>query len=217
MAIGDKHRDNDFILRVAGVEYRGWSSVFFRDDMDEIVNAFGVVTVDFFPGESDKWKLKMGDNYEAFINKTLVSTGFIEDINIFYTTDNHSMEIRGRSKTADLVDCSFEGSQNEWKKQSISNIIKNICSPFDIDVDVDDTASVQSAVIIDTFKANEGDYILDMIKRLCNENGIVPLVTPEGFINLTTATTSEFLNDKIVQSGNTMSIKSLIPSNSSST
>lgn len=192
-----KFLENDFILRVAGVDYTGWHSVHFRDNMEELCNAFAVLTADYFPGESKRWKFKMGDPYRAFINTTLVSTGFIEDINVFYDTENESMEIKGRSKTLDLVDCQFDGAQNELKKQSISRIISNISAPFNVTVAVDSTAAAQAATIIDTFKASEGEFVAEMIKRLCNDNGIVPLNTPDGNILLTTATTTDFLKDKI--------------------
>jgi prophage tail gpP-like protein len=152
---------------------------------------------DFFQNEGERWAISPGDECIVKIDRQVLCTGYIDSIPISYWDTNHAIEIIGRSKTADLVDCSFVGAANEWKLQTIEKIVKALCLPFGINVAVDTSVTALANSVIETFKANEGDTVYDLISDLCRDNQILPLALGDGKLTLGQATTIDNTYDAI--------------------
>jgi len=179
---------NEIILKVNGKAYGGWTSAIIEKSMFNLSGAFGLSATDIYPGQSAKWKIKLGDQCTVEINKQKIITGYIEDIPIDYDATTHNIQFGGRDKTGDLVDCSFDGDANEWDKLSVANIIKEICKPFNISVVVHSSVNVEAnSKWPDTFKANEGDTAFDLIAKLCKMKAILPISYGDGKLTLTRA------------------------------
>jgi prophage tail gpP-like protein len=138
---------------------------------------------DFYPGKHTEWKIKLGDAFEAKIDKQLVCKGYIEDINIQYGGNKNHVLIAGRDKTGDLVDCGRDSLPNEWKNETAFNIAKDLCSPFGISV------SGAASVAIDSFKYEEGEPVYIAIHRLCRHAGVMAIGKGDGDLNLVVAGT----------------------------
>ena len=190
----------DIILKVKGKEYGGWTSATVEKSLYTMTGAFGFSATDIFPGNFRKWGFSMGDECQVIINGQVVITGYIEDIPISYDATSHNIQIGGRDKTGDLVDCSFikepaktastsffGATANEWKGQTIETVIKALCKPYQITVNVDASVSAQASYKIanETFKANEGDTVFDMVSKLCKMKGILPVSYGDGKLTLT--------------------------------
>lgn len=178
---------SEVVLRVRGKEFGGWTSVSIDKSLYTLTGAFGVKATDIFPGNPQKWGISMGDECSIAIDRQVVITGYIEDIPIEYDANSHNITIGGRDKTGDLVDCSFTETAKEWKNRSIVSVIRALCNPFDVTVDVDSSVTSQANYKIanETFKANEGDTVFDMILKLCKMKGILPVSYGDGKLVLT--------------------------------
>ena len=117
---------NEIILKVNGKSYGGWTSATVEKSMFNLTGAFGLAATDIYPGQSAKWNIKLGDQCSVEINGQTIITGYIEDIPIDYDATSHNIQIGGRDKTGDLVDCSFDGDANEWDRLTVVNVIKEI-------------------------------------------------------------------------------------------
>ena len=188
---------SDIILRVGGKKFGGWTSATVEKSLFQIAGAFGLAATDRFPGNADKWEFALGDSCTVEIDGQTIITGYIEDIPITYDDMTHNIQVGGRDKTGDLVDCSFIKAANEWKKQTVQSIITALCAPFSIEVTVDSSVTTQANEKIPEFKANEGDVVFDLVAKLCRMKAILPVSYGDGKLTLTRAGTTHKANDTL--------------------
>ena len=187
---------NNFHLAAGDYKYVNWSHMRIKKSMLSIPGEFSFETFDYSFGDFDKWKLKIGDEAKAVINDVDICDGYIDEIPLVYGDGYLSLQFVGRDKTADLVDCHYTESNNEFKGQTILSIIRKLSNPFGISVVVDSSVSSVVATEIDTFKANEGEYVSDLIINLCRDNGLLH-ITLDGKLTLTNATDVKNTTDPI--------------------
>lgn len=189
---------DEITLKVRGKAFRGWTSIFIEKSLYQMTGTFSLTGTNIFPGNARKWGIAMGDECKIIIDDQDIITGYIDDIPIMYDAENHNIQINGRDKTSDLVDCSFvqegEDQENEWKDQKIIRIIEDLCNAFGIAVSVD--ASVEERVNEKIphegfFKANPGDTVFDLILKLCRMKAILPISYGDGWLHLTEAGTAK--------------------------
>lgn len=97
---------NDVTLRVAGQDFGGWKSVRIEAGIERQARSFDLEVTDKWPGNTEvTTRIKPGDDCEVRIGDDLVLTGYVDATPIQYDGKTYSVAVRGRSKTADLVDC----------------------------------------------------------------------------------------------------------------
>lgn len=194
---------NVFSILSNGFEYKDcWERIDINMSMNNICNEVNVGTLNFFESElglfkaSGDWKLKKGNEYYAKINNEIISTGYIDDININYSGDGSEIGFYMRDKTSDLVDCPYYSeTQNEFKKQKLGDIIIALCSPFSITVKIDPTVKTLTDTVLKSYTVDQGRSVIDCILDECVKLGI--LVTTDGLGNLllTQPTLSDIASD----------------------
>jgi prophage tail gpP-like protein len=192
---------NNIVLKIRENTYEGWTSIRVEKSLLNLAGSFSFAGTDIFPGEPRKWNFSMGDSCVIEIDDQVVMTGYIEDIDITYSENSHNIQISGRSKTADLIDCSWIEDVNEWKQQNIGTIIAALCEPFDIEIVIENSAFSGAVTVLDTFKANEGDIVFDLISKLCKSVAILPIDNGDGKLTLTQAGT-KLASDSLVLGDN---------------
>jgi len=200
-------------LKVKGAKYEGWEAVKVERSMAQVSGAFGFKATDIFPGHSEKWYIRMGDECAVEVNDQVLITGYIDGVNIAYDADNHSFEVQGRDKTGDLVDCSPDpdsaGVKGGWKGISVLAIIKEICAFFHVEVVVDPLVSsdvketVERATGEILFKVNEGESAFETITRLLNSKAVLPVTYGDGKLTLTRVR-YEHVHDYIISGKNVL-------------
>lgn len=172
-------------LSVQGAAYGGWTSVRIVKSMQTLCGTFGMTAVDPWPGKPENWKLSIGDICQVKIAGKVAMTGYIDNIPLSYDDRSHNIEIVGRDKAADLVDCSWVNIKNEWKDVSAYHIISALCLPFDIGLVVEMQARAAIYSKIPLFKANEGDTVFETISRLCSLKSVLAISKGDGFLTIT--------------------------------
>jgi prophage tail gpP-like protein len=193
---------SEIVLNIKGVSYPAWPVIEIQKSMDFIAGAYGAISSDIFRGNTSAYNIRMGDECVIDINDQEVMTGYIEKMKIEYRQSGTLVELGGRGKTGDLVDCPFIETPNEWKNQTVFNLIRNLCTPFSIDVVIDDSATTQANKIVETFSVGEGELVFDMIAKLVRDHSMLAIDKGDGKITLTQVTTSNYANDAIMLGGN---------------
>lgn len=114
---------NRVSIRVGGKIYGGWKSVKISVSMNQITRAFGLSVTDKFPGNLDFHRLRNGDLVHLYIGDDLVCTGYITEVSVKYNGKQITVDVQGKSKTVDLVECcpvakygvSAKQDENAWK------------------------------------------------------------------------------------------------------
>lgn len=97
---------NKVSIRVDGKKYEGWLEVSIQANIDQLCRQFAMRVTDNFPGNiAFAKRLKAGQLVEVFIGTDLVCTGYIVSTPIRYDARNISVEVHGKSRTIDLVEC----------------------------------------------------------------------------------------------------------------
>ena len=193
---------SELILRINKIAYSGFESVHIRKSMLDVCGAFIVSTDNFFQGGSSNQEIKMGQGVKVEINDSKIIDGWIDEMPIDFGRNRDHLEISGRDNTCRLVDCPWDETPNEWKNQTVKNLIKTFCNKFDITVITDDSASTEVETKIESFKANEGVPISELILELCRDVGVLPISYGDGYLTLTEATTTKYTTDPIIVGGN---------------
>ena len=194
---------NAVILKSKGKTFSMWKEATIKKSMLEICPTFWLYTTDFSRGDLSQWEYKLGDECTIEICGKVVITGYIEDV-IARTTKNggNFIEISGREKICDLIDCSYNGDSKEWKNQNVGTLIQNICRFFSIDVFSEQAVEGRLREIVPMFSVSDGTTAIDHIVRLCNSVGVLPISKGDGKLTLAEGTKTVFATDKIDRAAN---------------
>lgn len=75
----------------------------------------------------------------VFVNDEQIIAGYIDDVSVSYSSKSHQLNVTGRSKIGDLIDCTTLGKQFQIG-QTLAGIARQLCEPFGIQVSVADSA-----------------------------------------------------------------------------
>jgi prophage tail gpP-like protein len=184
---------NTVKLRVNGIDFGGWLEVEITLGIERQARDFKLGITRTWPGATDiPRRVRAGDVCEVFIGDDKVLTGYVDATPISYGASSVSVGITGRSKTADLVDCSAIYKTGQWRNAKIERIASDLAKPYGIKViNQIDTGSAISDHQIDT-----GETAFESIGRLLairqmlstdNANGDLVLINAGSGGNATTA------------------------------
>ena len=95
------------ILRTAGKELTGWTDVSITAGITMAARSFTVGITYQWPQSKDVISaVKLGDPVEVWIGDDPVVSGYIFATPMSYSADSLQVSVSGRSRTADIVDCS---------------------------------------------------------------------------------------------------------------
>lgn len=185
--------NNDVKLRVNGIDFGGWLEVEITAGIERQARDFKLAITRTWPGATDiPRRVKAGDVCELFIGSDKVLTGYVDATPISYNDKSISVGVAGRSKTADMVDCSATHKTGQWRNVKIERIAADLAKPYGINVLSEiDTGSAMSDHQIDT-----GETAFESIGRLLairqllstdNSNGELVLINAASGGNANTA------------------------------
>jgi prophage tail gpP-like protein len=184
------------------IEFTQWNKIQIFKSMNAISGGVVLQSPDFEKGTPSNWKIYIGDEYQLKVGNAIISSGYIDRICPIYgiATNNISyfkFNIFCRDKTSVLADSVYDKSENEWKNETVLNIIRRICSAYSIEVAYEKTINTEVNKKIDNFKHNEGDLAITSIIRLTNEIGILPISYGDKRLTLIKGTTNILSTDAI--------------------
>lgn len=129
-------KSNKVEIHVNGRVYGGWKSARIEIGMEQLARAFSLEVTDKYPGNEEYRRIVPGDSVQLFIGDDLLCTGYVTATPIKYDGHNVSVQVQGKSKTVDLVDCCPVGvyggssgggeakSANKWEGVVVGNGVK---------------------------------------------------------------------------------------------
>lgn len=130
-------KSNKVEIHVNGRVYGGWKSARIEIGMEQLARAFSLEVTDKYPGNEEYRRIVPGDAVQLFIGDDLLCTGYVTATPIKYDGHSVSVQVQGKSKTVDLVDCCPVGvyggsgggsgeakSANKWEGVVVGNGVK---------------------------------------------------------------------------------------------
>jgi prophage tail gpP-like protein len=127
---------SDVITLVAnGKEYSGWTEIECGRGLDRCASSFDIaLTEKWLNGATAKpIQLLPYTAVQVYLGKDLVLTGISDGYCPGFSGSSHAVKISGRSKTAQLVDCTPDIASGQFSGYSLAAIAQSICGIFSIE------------------------------------------------------------------------------------
>lgn len=168
-------------LVVNGKQYGGWKSIRIEAGIERQSRSFEVSVTDQWPApgaglSETARRIKPGDACEVKIGDDVMITGYVDATPIDYDASAITVMVRGRSKTADLVDCSADNptEKGQFKGLKVEVIAEKLAKQYGVKVK---TEADTGAVITD-HQIQQGETAFESLDRLARLRQL--LVTDNG-------------------------------------
>ena len=151
-------------LVVGGREFGGWLSVRIEAGIERLARSFEVGITARWPGPAagSAPRIDPGDACEVFIGADRVLSGHVDAAPIDYDDTSWAMSISGRSRTADLVDCSAVNSPGQWRGLKLEDIAAALAQPYGVKV----RAEVDTGGVISDHQVQVGESVFESLDRM---------------------------------------------------
>lgn len=176
------HKRETVTLTVAGEKHEGWTSIVIERSLDTLCGSFTLGLTERWPERPQRFTLEAGAACSVAIGGETVITGYIDRLAPSIEGRTHAIEIAGRDKAGDLVDCSAVHSPGHWRNQTVAAIIEALIAPFGIKL----TVTADQGPPLKVFALQPGETVGAVIERLCRMRGLLCFSRADGAIELAT-------------------------------
>ncbi len=176
---------DDVVLTVDGNIYGGWTSMNITHSLEDMAGQFSLSLTMKWP-DATSMPIKQGQSCTVKIGSDLVLSGYIDDWLPSYDAETVKLEVQGRSKTLDLVDCSVVLSSGQLNGLTLTEIAKRVCKPFGIDV----VAEVDTGAAFSKVTVEQGETAFEFLDRLAKQRAILMTTNSAGNLVLTKASST---------------------------
>ena len=190
-------------LTVAGRRYVGWTQARVSRGVDRCASDFDIEVTEAWANDSKPWQIapfdpctiQVGNNTDGWTN---VLTGYVESYDPQFNGTQHTVRVRGRSKTGDLIECTPDIASGQFIGYTVAAIVKSICALFSIGVVIETDGA---NVVVANTNIERCETAFTFIERLCRLAGVLATDDPDGNLVLTRAGSSN-ANGRLIQGDN---------------
>jgi len=191
---------DSLLLNIGGLNYSGWKNISVRGSMEGLAHGFQISLADI--GETDISAIEPGAPLTLIIDKdgrqVPIFSGYVDDRDRTRSGTVTGLTVSGRSKTADLVDCSAIFGNNTFTKIDFTQLAIQLCKPFGIKVvsnlDQGETLRVrreansqQDATSLTNYTIKTGASVFEVLEETGRKVGAVLTTDWEGNLVLSYA------------------------------
>ena len=151
-------------LTVNGRDYAGWLDVSITLGIERMARDFTLAITDRWPASNGVAvrQVVAGALCELWIGGDKVLTGYVDATPVSYDATRVTVGVSGRSKTADLVDCSVTGKVQQWRGALVESIIAALAKPYGVVVKSDVTTGQAPS----DFQIDQGETVFEAVDKL---------------------------------------------------
>ena len=155
--------DNTVSLEIGGLAWTGWENVRITRALNRIPSDFSLVVTERDPTTPRIIDVQPGQSVVVKIGADVVITGYVDRYEAEIDASSHRVEIMGRGRCQDLVDCAAQFAGQQISMTSIVGIASEICAPFGISV----TGPNNSRIIpqFNTVLTETGHAVIERLTR----------------------------------------------------
>ena len=111
--------------------FSGWTTVSVTRKVNGLVSLFNATVTNKFSYVQDPVEFRENQSIKITLGDLPCFDGFVENISLNVDANQRSIVLSGRSKSLDIVDCSYIGP-TQYKAVNFANFIQDIIRPFGI-------------------------------------------------------------------------------------
>lgn len=169
--------EDDLSLISGGLTISGWNSFRVSRGIERCPSDFEFTMTERFPGELKTAVVRPGDAVQVKLGNDLVITGYVDRFAPSYAPSQHSIQVSGRGKCADLVDCAAEWPNNQMSGVSALAIAQKLCRPYK---GLSASAIGRVGEVIPQFNIMWGETAFEIIERVCRYQALLAYDGPDG-------------------------------------
>lgn len=174
---------HEVTLTVNGTTYGGWKTIRITLSMENLSGMFELGISEKWPGQSIPRGIHYGDECVLKIGRDVLLTGYVDQVNIDYDAEQHSILVSGRDKAGDLIDSSALNKPGTWSERNILQIAIDITAPFGIPVHTD----ISLGKPFKKFALEPGESAYEALERLAKMRAVLILSDGQGGLQITRA------------------------------
>jgi prophage tail gpP-like protein len=158
---------DEFRLFIAGVPFGGWKSGNVTKRLDSIAGAFSLTLDDVWTGKFPGG-LPIRPGLPVVVTAAgdgpdeLLISGYIDAVDVAFGPGEHRVEVKGRDRAADLVDCSHDTPVDEYREITLLSLATLLCTPFGITVT---SETPEGGVLPRIVKLEPGAAVFETLER----------------------------------------------------
>jgi prophage tail gpP-like protein len=172
--------DHNVELVVAGTAYSGWTAVEIERAIDQMCGTFSLRLAAKERTGAEDWPVREGAECSVMLAGVPLITGYIDSLTRFLGPDERGIEVSGRDRTADLVDCSAINTPGSWRNRKLEEIAAELIQPFNIALEV----SGSTGAPFTRFALQQGETVFAAIERMCRYRGLVAWSAGDGILRI---------------------------------
>lgn len=175
-------------LRVAGRDHAGWTRVRVARSLEQAASSFELAFTPREPGGTRPGRIRPGSTCEVRLGRDRVITGVVDTVRIRVDARSIEMVATGRSRTADLVDCSAVATGGQWRGQKIERIAQILADTYEVAVVTGE--GVDTGPVIPSHVLQDGENVHASIERMARLRALLVTDDHLGRLVLTRASTT---------------------------
>ena len=169
-------------IRVDGLDWLGWTEATITRSIEQAASTWAVAATDRYPGTSHPIAVRPAQECVVLLDDAPVITGYVDRIEISYGAGRHTVSLSGRSRTADLVDCSVQ-EQRSIRQMTLPTLAARLAEPYDVEV-IDEAGLSEP---IRRYVPQLGETVHEAIERLARQHAVLVTDDAQGRLVLTRA------------------------------
>ena len=194
-------------LEVEGIKYEGFTDIAVNSALENFSSSFSFSTTvketSFGRIQND---LKLGQQARVFIDEILIITGYIEDLDIQYSADSHSITVSGRDIGGDLIDSSIR--QKSYKQRDFEKLINLVLADNGYSIEVINNVGTLTLEPTETIKTEQNDSVFDFLDRYAKKLQVLLKINANGDLEIIREddeVVKNYLINDFTQNGNILS------------
>lgn len=168
-------QDSTLYIVIGGYRFGGWLNVRVSRGIERSAGDFTIACTQRWPGQDARFEIAEGSKCEIMIGSDRIMTGYVDVVSVGREGDQATCQISGRSKTADLIDCSPDFTSPELAGLRLPEIAKRLAAPFSIDVVSEDAGPAFPVASL-----NLGETCWAVIERLARQRRLLVMDDEHG-------------------------------------
>lgn len=167
---------DELILTVGGKRLSGWTSVSVTRGIEMMPNSFSITATQDSPVYTDAAGLVEGSPCTVAIGADKVITGYVDQVVPAFAAGEHAVQVIGRGKCQDLVDCAAVWKGCQVSGANALEIAQKLAQPYGISA----TCKSDPGVAIKQFNITVADTPADILEMVTRSAGLLYYEGPDG-------------------------------------
>lgn len=176
-------------LTIGERAFEGWKTVEVKRAFDAAASGFSFEAVDTeaSPGILPTWPIKPFDTCTVSLGGVLAITGAVDRVEPAFDAKSSAIRVAGRSKTADVVDCSAIVKGGQFKGYKLDAIGRGLVAPFGVQL----KAKAEVGEPFEDISIDPGATTFRAMDDLCRARGVLMHDDEEGNLVIDEAVESD--------------------------